>query len=99
MKGTVKHPAEPTCNGKVYDFFVVSKSIEASVVAVSKLENGGFSPNSAVRLFLSGAARHKAVRRLVKPKLVKADLPAGPLPRCADEFNPETPLADGLTSW
>ena len=99
VKGTIKHPAQATCNGKVYDFFVVSKSIEASVVAVSRLENGGFSPHSAVRMFLSGAARHKAVRRLIKPVAVKADLPPGPLPRCTNDFDPEASLADGLTSW
>ena len=69
------------------------------MVAVSRLENGGFSPHSAVRLFLSGAARHKAVRRLIKPRMIKADLPSGPLPRCSNEFDPETPLADGFTSW
>ena len=99
VKGSIKQPAGPTCNGKVYDYFVVSKSIEASVVAVTSLENGGFSPHSAVRLFLSGAARHKAVRRLVKPKMIKAELPAGPLPRCENDFDPETPLAEGFTSW
>ena len=99
VKGAMKQPTEPTCTGKVYDYFVVSKAIEASVVAATRLENGGFSPHSAVRLLLSGAARHKAVRRLVKPKLIKAELPAGPLPRRDNEFNPETPLADGFTSW
>ena len=99
VKGAIKHPKEATCNGKVYDFFVVSRSIEASVAAVSRLDNGGFSPHSAVRLFLSGAARHKAVRRLIKPKMIKADLPSGPLPLCTNEFDPGASLADGLTSW
>ena len=99
VKGVIKHPASPTCNGKVYDYFVASKSIEPSVVAVSRLDNGGFSPHSVVRMFLTGAARHKAVRRLIKPRTVRADLPAGPLPQCTNEFNRQSSLADGLTSW
>jgi hypothetical protein len=37
----------PTCNGKVYDFFVVSKSLEPCLAAVTTLENGAFHPHPA----------------------------------------------------
>ena len=99
VKGAIKQPNEASCNGKVYDFFVVSKSLSASVVAVTALDNGGFSPHSAVRMFLSGAARHKAVRKLTKPKAISADLPAGPLQMSPNDFDPARTLADGFNSW
>ena len=84
--GVVKEPNSATCNGKKYDFFVVSRTLDASVVAVTTLDNGGFSPHAAVRMLISGAARHKAVRRLAKPKSIGAHLPAGPMPLAINNF-------------
>ena len=71
VNGVIKQPDRPSCNGKIYDFFVVSKTLESSVVAVTTMDNGAFHPHSAVRMLVSGAARHKAVRRLMKPTPVK----------------------------
>ena len=104
VKGRVAAPAEPTCNGKTYDYFVVSESLSDAVQGVVRIADGGCNPHWAARLYLSGATRHKAVRRLVRPDKVPADLPHGPLreqdvqPPPPGHF-PSNSLADDFNGW
>ena len=79
VKGRIVSPAAPTCNGSTYDVFVVSRSIAHAVLGVSRIDDGGFTPHFPTRLYLAGDARRKAVRRLVRPRRVDGELPAGPL--------------------
>ncbi len=80
VNGIIVAPSGPTCNEKVYDFFVISKGLSPSVVGVQRVDNAGLSPHYPARLLLRGDARRHAVRQLVRPALVAAALPPGPLP-------------------
>ena len=55
--GAVFAPSEPTCNGKVYDYFVVSRNFAHAVHSVRTVPDGLFEPNRAVLLFLRAAPR------------------------------------------
>ena len=69
-----------------------------------RISDGGCNPHWAARLYLSGSARHKAVRRLVKPDKIPADLPFGrlreqdALPARHGHF-PQADLALGFDEW
>ena len=79
VKGHIHAPALPTCNDSTYDFFLVSSSLNEAVRGIVRLSDGGCKPHWTVRLYLHGAARAKAVRRLVKPDAIPGVLPHGPL--------------------
>ena len=76
--GKIFAGSHPTCNNSNYDFFVVDRAVAHAVVGVQRLDDGGFSPHWATRLFIKGDARRHAVRKLCKPPLVKGVLPQGP---------------------
>lgn len=104
VQGRIHVPSEPTCNDSVYDYFVVSNSLSHAVQATVRLSDGGCSPHWTTRLYLSGAVRHKAIRRLVKPARVPADLPFGPLRHCdvirpQSDHGPHNDLASDFNSW
>ena len=77
--GVIRAPAAPTCHAHTYDYFVLHRSLESAVVAVTPICDGGCSPHWPARLYLHGALRHKAVRRLVKPDKIPGALPLGPI--------------------
>ena len=86
VNGVIKAPTDATCNGATYDYFVVHKALESSVVSTIRIEHGGCKPHWPCRLLLRGNARHKAARRLLRPDKVPADLPAGPLPQGREKW-------------
>ena len=43
--GMIVAPNEATCNGSVYDFFVVSKGLAPAVAGVQRLEDAGLVPH------------------------------------------------------
>ena len=60
---------------------MVHKSLDSSVAAVIRIADGGCKPHWPCRLLLRGDARHKAVRRLIRPDKIPGDLPVGFLPQ------------------
>ena len=78
VDGCICAPTGPTCNGKVYDFFVVSNCLRQAVHSVVTVADGGFTPHSPVRLYLKAAARHDRVNGVAGPKGFRAHLPFGP---------------------
>ena len=69
-----------TCNGSVYDYFVVSKQLAPKVRGVTRLQDAGCSPHWPTRLILDGSATRFLVQKVAKPSLVPAVLPRGPWP-------------------
>ena len=65
--GVVRAPTSPTCNGKTYDFFVVSKSIADEVNSVHLIGDAGLTPHYPARLILRGIQRKTMVRQLKTP--------------------------------
>ena len=76
--GCICAPRAPTCNGKVYDYFVVSRCLRQSVHSVVTLVDGGLAPHRPARLFLRAAPRHDKVRCIAGPKGFAARMPLGP---------------------
>jgi hypothetical protein len=81
--GRIAAPSEPTCNGRVIDFFIICAELHPSVQGVTTLHDGGISPHSPVRLWLAAGPRSHMVRRLAAPWRVDAHLPAGCPPEAA----------------
>ena len=57
VKGQVHAPEAPTCNGKVYDFFVVAQSLSHAVFGVHTIGDALCSPHSPSRLLLRAKPR------------------------------------------
>ncbi len=83
VDGTVIAPPTPTCNGSVYDYFVVSTKFKQAVVGAAVIEDAQFNPHSAVRLFIAAAPRAIHQRTLVAPRKLAADMPQGCLTEAA----------------
>ena len=66
--GVVIAPANPTCNGSTYDFFVVSKSIAEDVKAVHLIGDAGLTPHHPARLILGGVQKKTMARQLKPPR-------------------------------
>ena len=81
VRGTVFAPELPTCNEKVYDFFVVTNNFAHAVAGVQRIEGVGISPHFPARLLIRGDARRFMVRTLVRPKRVPPTLMFGPQPK------------------
>ena len=43
--GCIAHPTAPTCGKKCYDYFVISKGLEKSVVGVAVVDDAGLHPH------------------------------------------------------
>jgi hypothetical protein len=84
--GVVHAPSQPTCHGRVYDFFVVHKAISPAVAGVQRLDDGGLYPHFPTRLLVEGGAHWYMVRRLNKRVTVPGHLPAGP-PSAPPSYN------------
>ena len=79
VNGIIVAPSEPTCNGNVFDFFVVHKGLEPSIAGVPRLEDAGLSPHWHARLLIRGDTRRNVCRQMIRPRYVPATLPMGPL--------------------
>ena len=102
--GSIVAPSDPTCFDNVYDFFVISNNLRHAVAGVTRIDDIGTVPHYGARLFLKGNTRHKAVRRLSKPRKVQSLLPCGPAPaavfaRTPATFDTEQDLYEGLAEW
>ena len=53
-----------TCNSRAIDYFVVSDGLRQAAPAAYTVGDGGFYPQSPVRLLLRGRARAAVVRQL-----------------------------------
>jgi hypothetical protein len=69
----------PTCNSKVYDFFVVSESFSHAVVSAHTIGDAGLTPHNPVRLLIRDKPRQLMIRQLKTPVSLPAGLPFGPL--------------------
>ena len=83
VRGTMVAPALPTCNGKTYDYFVVSERLAHLVAGVARIEDGGLHPHWPSRLYVRADGRRHLVRKIVRPERVPGVLPFGPLPKPA----------------
>ena len=90
--GCVCAPKEATCNGKIYDFFVVSKCLVHAVHSAVTIADAGLTPHSPARLFLRATPRHEKARCLKAPKGFKAHLPFGPEVETKEEEEKEAEM-------
>ena len=88
-----------TCNGRVYDYFVICKSLAHAVVGIQRTEDAGVCPHFPSRLLLRGDARRHLVRQLVRPELVPATLPQGPFPSSVRSFPTESVRTWRALAW
>ena len=82
--GVIHKPRVPTCNGKVYDYFVASRGLSEAVVDVTLVSDVGLHPHSPARLLLRRTAKELLVRTLAAPVKIPATLPAGCKPDVAE---------------
>ena len=76
--GIVHAPKSPTCNGSIYDFFVVAASISDQVQSTHLIGDAGLNPHHPSRLIFKGAPRTTMVRHLKPSVSLPAVLPHGP---------------------
>ena len=74
-------PELPTCNGKVFDVFVVTNNFIHTVAGAQRINGVGTTPHFPARLLLRGDARRFDVRNLTRPKRVPPVLMHGPQPK------------------
>ena len=79
MGGVVHAPKAATCNGKVYDFFVVVAAVSHGVQGTYVIGDAGLTPHSPARLFFRWIPRNVIVRQLKAQVTLPAVLPHGPL--------------------
>ena len=73
VNDTIVAPELPTCNGKVYDYFVVTNNFIHAVAGAQRIEGVRIEPHFRARLLLRGDARRFAIRSLSRPKKVPAN--------------------------
>ena len=88
--GVIHAPAAPTCNGKLYDFFVVVETISDQVQSTHVIAAVGFTPHSPSRLIFKGPPRKTMVRHIKAPSSIPAVLPHGPLRQQTVELDRST---------
>ena len=86
--GTIHAPQAATCNGKVYDFFVVANAISHNVQGTYAVGDAGLTPHSPARLLFRGGSRKVMVRQLKTQVSLPAILPHGPLQMQHVPFDP-----------
>ena len=84
VRGVIVAPAAPTCNGAVYDYFVISEGLQPCVAGVARVDDAGLNPHWPARIYLRSDARRHLVRQLVRPRKIPGQLPDGPLPPAPD---------------
>ncbi len=92
--GHVVAPSAPTCNGKVYDFFVVSSSFRHAIIGAAAITDAQYSPHVAARLYVSAAPRAMYRRTLTAPRGYGPELPHGCLSREAATAAPRSCCQD-----
>ena len=80
-------PSSETCNGKVYDFFVVCKSMSDFVQGAFAIGDAGLNPHSPARIVIRGIPRNIMARMLKAPAPPPAVLPHGPMTRQDEEWD------------
>ena len=78
VHGVIVAPDSPTCNGSIYDYFVISEGLLPAVAGIARIDDAGLSPHWPTRLYLRSDARRHLVRQLVRPRKVPGLLPCGP---------------------
>ncbi len=78
-RGVVCAPKAATCNGKVYDFFVIKRQFEHAAHSAQVVCDAALHPHSPARLYLKAAPRSIKIRRLKAPRKIAAELPFGPV--------------------
>ena len=79
MNGVIHALEADTCNGKVYDFFVVAAGLSDHVQGPFTIGDAGLHPHSPSRLVIRGTPRKVMVRMLRAPTPLHAVLPHGPM--------------------
>ena len=87
-RGIVHAPQAATCNGKVYDCFVVDATISHNVQGTYVIGDAGLTPHSPARLVFRGGKRRVMVRQLKTQASLPAVLPHGPIQQQDDPFDP-----------
>ena len=90
--GIIHAPQSATCNGKVYDFFVVSANVSSQVRGTFVIGDAGLTPHSPVRLLFKGGKKKVMVRQLKAQASIPAVLPHGPLQEQTTALDPLTEL-------
>ena len=80
VDGQIHAPDEPTCNSNVYDYFVVDRRLQQSVIGVAVVNDTGAGPHYAVRLWMRGKPRSHRIRVLRQPEKADPSPPQGCLP-------------------
>ena len=78
IDGVIHAPRMPTCNGHIYDYFVVKRSFQHAVFRVVAIGDALCKPHSPARMLLRSAPRCIMVRGLSRPRGFRAYLPYGP---------------------
>ena len=94
VRGTIHQPASPTCNGKIYDYFVSSQGMNEAVVGVAVVEGTGIRPHRPTRIFLKAKMKALRIRVVKNPSKFPAVLPAGCLP---DEEKLDSDMREKVT--
>ena len=95
VDGVIHAPIDHTCNGKCYDYFVVSRLLSPAVLGVHVVSDAAFSPHFPVRLLLRAAPRVMLLQQLKKPSGFGAKLPAGPVnAECTHDAATAAAIAD-----
>ena len=92
MGGVVHAPQAATCNGKVYDFFVVAAAVSQNVQGTYLIGDAGLTPHSPARLLFRGIPRKVMVRQLKTQASLPAVLPHGPRQEQEVSFDPMVEL-------
>ena len=90
VRGKVFAPDLPTWNPSIYDYFVVSEGLAASVFLVQRIIDAGCYPHSPSRLLIRTGARARQVRVLAKP----TGIPDGGAPDKTLSFSSPRPSRD-----
>ena len=80
-------PSSQTCNGKVYDFFVVCTDLSDFVQGIFAIGDAGLNPHSPSRIVIKGVPRKIMTRMLKAPTPLPAVLPHGPMERQEREID------------
>ena len=88
INGVIHAPEAETCNGKVYDFFVVAAGLSDHIQGAFTIGDAGFHPHSPCRLVIRGVPRKVMVTMLQAPTSLPAILPHGPMEEEAATLDP-----------
>ena len=76
--GAIHAPDQPTCNDKVYDFFIVSRNCSHAVRRVATIADAECKPHHPTRIWIDARPRNDLCRKLANLGKFDAWLPFGP---------------------